>query len=232
MKSNLLSLLFLSFFFSSCNGQTAKNFESISPKAFAEKIKETANPQIFDVRSPEEFEGQHIANAININWNGEDFVGKISNYDKTKPVFVYCLSGGRSKKAAEKMQELGFKKIYELEGGIMKWNASGIEASTDKIIGMCAQEYGELLKTDKKVLVNFYAEWCAPCKKMEPFIKKMQTDLAEKTTIIRLNADENKTIVKELKIDELPTFLLYENNKVIWKHVGFISEEDLTKQLQ
>ena len=60
----------------------------------------------------------------------------------------------------------------------------------------------------------------------------MQTDLAEKTTIIRLNADENKTIVKELKIDELPTFLLYENNKVIWKHVGFISEEDLTKQLQ
>ena len=76
MKSNLLSLLVLSFFFSSCNGQTAKSFESISPKAFAEKIKETANPQIFDVRSPEEFEGQHIENATNINWNGNDFVVK------------------------------------------------------------------------------------------------------------------------------------------------------------
>ena len=232
MKSNLLSLLFLSFFFTSCNGQTAKNYESIPPKAFAEKIKETPNAQIFDVRSPEEFEGQHIENATNINWNGDDFVAKANRYYKSKPVFVYCMSGGRSKKAAEKLHELGFKTIYELEGGIMKWNAAGIDAPTDKIIGICSQEYGELLKSEKKVLVSFYAEWCAPCKKMEPFIKKMQTDLAEKTTIIRLNADENKTIVKELKIDELPTFLLYENNKVIWKHVGFISEVDLTKQLQ
>ena len=74
MKSNLLSLLFLSFFFTSCNGQNAKNYNSIPPKTFAEKIKETANPQIFDVRSPEEFEGQHIENATNINWNGDDFV--------------------------------------------------------------------------------------------------------------------------------------------------------------
>lgn len=232
MKSKIIVFVLISFFFISCNGQNPKSYESIPPTAFAEKIKETPNAQLFDVRSTEEFDGQHIANAININWNGEDFVGKISNYDKTKPVFVYCLSGGRSKKAAEKMQELGFKKIYELEGGIMKWNASGIEASTDKIIGMCDQEYGELLKTDKKVLVNFYAEWCAPCKKMEPYIKKMQLDLADKTTIIRRNADEDKTLVKELKIDELPTFLLYDKGKVIWKHVGFISEEDLTKQLQ
>ena len=67
---------------------------------------------------------------------GDDFVAKAEKYDKTKPVFVYCKSGGRSKKAAEKLNELGFTNIYELEGGIIKWNAAGFTKPTDKIIGM------------------------------------------------------------------------------------------------
>ena len=232
MKATFFCLLFIGFLFTSCNGQTEKKYESIAPKAFADKIKAIPNAQIIDVRSPEEYTGQHIDNAVNINWNGEDFEGEVSKYDKSKPVFVYCMSGGRSKKAAEKLQELGFKTIYELDGGIMKWNATGLSIPSDKIIGMCSQEYKELLKTDKKVLIDFYAEWCAPCKKMTPFLIKMQKEMAEKVTIVRLNADENKTLISEMKIDELPTLLLYQNNKVIWKHSGYLSEEDLTKQLQ
>jgi thioredoxin-related protein len=47
-----------------------------------------------------------------------------------------------------------------------------------------------------------------------------------------LDADENKTLIQEMKIDELPTLILYENKKIIWKHSGYISEEDLRKQLQ
>jgi len=232
MKATLFSLLFIGFLLTNCNGQTEKKYESIAPTAFAHKIKATTNAQIIDVRSPEEFAGQHIENAKNINWNGNDFDGKVSEYDKTKPVFVYCMIGGRSKKAAEKLQELGFKTIYELQGGIMKWNAAGLSIPSDKIIGMCSQEFKELLNSDKKVLIDFYAEWCAPCKKMTPYLLKMQKEMAEKVTIVRLNADENKTLITELKIDELPTLLLYQNNKVIWKHSGYISEEDLTKQLQ
>lgn len=232
MKTNLFTLLFISFLAFGCQGQPSKNIESLPPAAFAEKIKTSTNPQLLDVRSPEEFAGQHLDQATNINWNGSDFAGKVSQYDKTKPVYVYCLSGGRSRKAAEKLEELGFKTIYELQGGILKWNAAGLSAPSDKIIGMCSQEYADLLKSDKKVLISFYADWCAPCKKMAPYIQKMQTDLADKVTIIRLNADENKTLVSEMKIDELPTLLLYEHQEIKWKHSGYLSEEDLKKQLQ
>jgi thioredoxin len=115
---------------------------------------------------------------------------------------------------------------------MLKWDAAGLSKPSDKIIGMCSQEYGELLNTDKKVLISFYAEWCAPCKKMTPYILQMQKDLANKVTIVRLNADENKTLISEMKISELPTLLLYKNKEVKWKHSGFISEEDLKKQLQ
>ena len=114
----------------------------------------------------------------------------------------------------------------------MKWNAAGLSVPGDKIIGMCSQEYNELLNTDKIVLIDFYAEWCAPCKKMTPYLLKMQKEMADKVTIVRLNADENKTLISQLKIDELPTLFIYKENKILWKHSGFISEEDLTKQLQ
>lgn len=232
MKKALINLLFIGFLFASCNGQTNGKYESIVAVNFAEKIKTTSQAAIIDVRSPEEFAGQHIDNAINIDWNGDNFDGKIGKYDKSKPIFVYCMSGGRSKQAAEKLGDLGFTKIYELQGGIMKWNAAGLSVPSDKIIGMCSQEYNELLNTDKIVLIDFYAEWCAPCKKMTPYLLKMQKEMADKVTIVRLNADENKTLISQLKIDVLPTLFIYKNNKILWKHSGFISEEDLTKQLQ
>jgi thioredoxin len=242
MKLRSVFILFLSFTLLSCNGQSSKNIQTIAPEAFAKKIDDTPKAQILDVRTPEEYASEHIDNAINVNWLGDNFVSGAEKFDKTKPVFVYCKSGGRSAKASAKLAELGFKNIYNLDGGMMKWNAAGLSTraegeqgeakQSDKIIGMCSQEYAELLNTDKKVLIDFNAKWCAPCKKMAPYLDRMQKEMADKVVIIRLDADENKTLISEMKIDELPTLILYQNKEIIWKHSGFISEEDLKKQLQ
>ena len=67
---------------------------------------------------------------------------------------------------------------------------------------------------------------------MAPYLDKMQKEMADKVVIVSLDADENKTLIKDMKIDELPTLILYQNKEVKWKHSGFISEEDLKKQLQ
>ena len=67
---------------------------------------------------------------------------------------------------------------------------------------------------------------------MKPYLLQMEKELADKVVIIRLDADKNKTLISEMKISELPTLLLYENREVKWKYSGFISEEDLKKQLQ
>ena len=232
MKSRYLILLFIFCTLLSCNGQSSKNIQTIAPEAFAKKIKETPKAQILDVRTPEEYASEHIDNATNVNWLGDNFVADAEKFDKSKPVFVYCKIGGRSSKAAAKLAELGFATIYNLDGGMMKWNAAGLAKPSDKIIGMGSQEYAALLNSDKKVLIDFNAKWCAPCKKMAPFLDKMQKDCAEKVDIIRLDADENKTLISEMKIDELPTLILYENKEIKWKHSGYISEEDLRKQLQ
>ncbi|BFM42184.1 thioredoxin domain-containing protein [Flavobacterium sp. CFS9] len=232
MKFSKILFLILSVVLISCNEKKSGIIEEIAPKDFAEKIKTTENAQILDVRTPEEFESNHIDHAVNVNWNGDDFTAKVAAYDKSKPVFVYCLSGGRSKKAAAKLNELGFTSVYELEGGIMKWNAEGFSKPSTANAGMTMDEFNNLLKTDKKVLVDFYAEWCGPCKQMEPYLLKMQKEMADKVVIIRIDVDKNETLATQMKIEQLPTMILYENKAEKWKNIGFIKEEDLKKQLQ
>ena len=232
MNLKIFIATLFSFLILSCNGQKNDAYENIAPATFSEKIKAIPNAQIIDVRTPEEYKSQHIDQAQNINWNGNDFESKVAALDKKQPVFVYCMVGGRSKKASDKLVEMGFYKVYDLQGGIMKWNAAGLSKPSDKIIGMCSQEFGDLIKSKPKMMINFYADWCEPCRKMRPYMLQMQTDLKDTITLIRLNADENKTLISELKIDELPAILIYENAELKWKHLGFISEEDLKKQLQ
>lgn len=228
---SIVLLVLLTAYFSSCRAQNKLLLSSITAAEFAEKIKTTPQAQILDVRTPKEYESQHLDNASNVDWNNPTFVTNVTKYDKSKQVYVYCLSGARSHQAALKLQELGFTSIYEMQGGILKWNAAGLSKKSDKTVGLSNQEYGNLLNSDKKVLISFYADWCAPCKKMTPFVLKMQNEMKEEVIIVRLNADENKTLLSEMKINELPTLLLYQNKEVKWKHSGFISENDLKKQL-
>ncbi len=232
MKSSSIFLVVLCFVFFSCKGQNYNAIKTIDAKTFSEKIAATPNATIVDVRTPDEFSSGHIDQAKNNNWLGTTFSAEAEKMDKSTPVFVYCKSGGRSQKAAEKLNELGFKTIYQLEGGILKWDAAGFSKPSDKTIGLSLLEYNKLLQSDKKVLINFYAEWCAPCKKMTPYMLQMQKDLDSEVVIIRLDADKNKTVMTDLKISELPTILLYDHEVLTWKHSGFISEEDLKKQLQ
>ena len=77
--------------------------------------------QLVDVRTPSEYNEGHVPNAQNIDFWGENFDAKIDELDKTKPIIVYCKSGGRSAKCALKLAAKGFEKIYDLKGGFSQW---------------------------------------------------------------------------------------------------------------
>ena len=122
----IIILTLLHFFNVSCKSQNKENYQLLAPLEFLEKLKITSNPQILDVRTSQEFITGHIKNAINVNWNGDKFNDKMKSFDIAKPIFVNCQGGGRSKKAAERLFSLGFKKIYELNGGINEWKSSSL----------------------------------------------------------------------------------------------------------
>ena len=219
--------------FSSCSdGQDKKT--NLTATEFAEKMKLLPAANIVDVRTPEEYEKGHIANAVNIDWNGDNFEQKISSLDKSKPVFVYCLSGGRSAMAAEVMRSKGFKQVFEMRGGFMKWRAANLPETTDTktaSAGIDKAQFDALLNTDKIVLVDFYADWCAPCKKMKPWLDEIANNKTETVTVIRLNADDNVQLCRVLKIDALPYLQVYKNKKLTWSHSGDITKEQLSAQL-
>lgn len=230
MQSRFIHLLLLPLLILSCQGQSSQTIHTIDANSYAEKLKTTENPQLIDVRTPEEYKTEKIGNAKNINWNDESFVVRASKLEKSKPIFVYCKAGGRSAQAADKLAELGFTEIYNLEGGIMKWNAAGFSKPKTRI-GITAEEYQKLLNTDKKVLIDFSAQWCGPCKKMAPYLDKLKEELKDQLVIIKIDVDKDRSIAEELGVEEIPTLLLYKDSKIIWRNLGFISEEDLKKHL-
>jgi len=98
--------------------------KKVDPVEFSEVISQP-DVIILDVRTPDEFNAGHIANAININLEGSDFSSEVSKLDKNATVAVYCRSGNRSGVATEQMAELGFTDMYDMQGGIVDWEAAG-----------------------------------------------------------------------------------------------------------
>jgi rhodanese-related sulfurtransferase len=82
------------------------------------------NIQLVDVRTPNEFKSGHINKALNINYYNQDFSTQIGKLNKSKPIYVYCRSGVRSKYSSEILKKIGFKTIYNLKGGVLNWNAN------------------------------------------------------------------------------------------------------------
>ena len=119
MKQRLSLLIFLMSMVSLL--AQAQKAQQLDPQNFDKKLKESREPILIDVRTPGEYGQGHLANAALIDIRADDFKSRVAKLDKSKPVFVYCKAGSRSSSAVSIMKDLGFKEIYELNGGITAW---------------------------------------------------------------------------------------------------------------
>ncbi|NDI98971.1 rhodanese-like domain-containing protein [Flavobacterium sp. LaA7.5] len=103
-----------------CDEPKKQSVMLVKPTVFYEKMAEQKG-KVVDVRTPEEYKGGHLKEAVNIHLYDKDFEQRIEELDKEKPVYVYCKVGGRSAEAVKIMEEKGFNSIVELEGGIDAW---------------------------------------------------------------------------------------------------------------
>ena len=96
-------------------------YELVSYDIYKNKIS-TKDALVFDVRTSEEFNLGHIKGSINIDFYDEKlFVDFFEKINKTKPIYIYCRSGNRSKKSSEILKKIGFVKVYDLLGGYKNW---------------------------------------------------------------------------------------------------------------
>ena len=112
------------FFFLSCvySPNNADQMINLSENEWVKLHDESEESVIIDVRTDDEFSTGYIGGAVNIDfYMGNKFISEIDKLDKSKSYFVYCKSGARSGQTCELMKQKGFKKVYNLEGGILGW---------------------------------------------------------------------------------------------------------------
>lgn len=80
-------------------------------------------------------------------------------------------------------------------------------------------------------LVDFWAEWCGPCKLIGPVIEELSSDYDGKATIGKLNVDDNREVAAQYGIMSIPTLLFFKNGQIVDKHVGLASKSDIKKKL-
>ncbi|MBC8156244.1 MAG: hypothetical protein H7Z72_25440 [Bacteroidetes bacterium] len=160
----------------------------------------------------------------------------MARLDKAKPVFVYCLSGGRTKKAAEQMRTSGYGPVYELDGGYLKWTmrmkpVEGVNRSAPATAALTPAQLTPLTTANSIVLVDVSAPWCGPSKRMMPAVEKLKTEYAGKVQIITVNADQAKALLTAYQVEEIPTLLLFRQGKLVGREVGYRDETALRQRL-
>ncbi len=99
----------------------SKVIEVLTPQDFEAQIT-NKEVQLIDVRTPDEFNSGHIKNAKNIDFFSTQFSDQFNKLNKDQPIYLYCRSGSRSRQASNKLEAMGFIKIYDLKGGILNYN--------------------------------------------------------------------------------------------------------------
>lgn len=232
MKKILLKYccFFIWMFFTACetNGQ---NTLSISVVDFESKLN-SGTYQILDVRTAGEFRSGYLKGALQADWlNKKEFQERTQYLNPDKPLLVYCASGVRSEQAAKWLLKKGFKQVYNLKGGTSAWQVSGkpMEASA-VTTQLSVSDFEKKIQTGT-VLVDVGAEWCPPCKKMEPIIQQLQNELSGKFQLVKVDGGVDIEVMKHIKADALPTFIIYKNGKEIWRDFGIVSKESIQSKL-
>ena len=87
------------------------------------------------------------------------------------------------------------------------------------------------MESDKLVVVDFYAEWCGPCKKMKPYLEEMESKMSDKVKLVRIDIDANPGLAKSMKIDAIPVIHFYKNNQLSFSNIGFIDKKGFYKSM-
>lgn len=92
--------------------------------------------------------------------------------------------------------------------------------------------FSEIINSDKPVLVDFFAEWCGPCKMMAPVLKQVKDEVQDNASIIKIDIDKSPGTAAHYNVNAVPTLLLFKKGQVLWRQSGVLPKTELVKKLK
>ncbi len=198
-----------------------------------QKLAESGKGMILDVRTKSEFDSEHIPKSEYLNYYALDFKKKLLMLPKDEAIYLYCTTGYRSEKAAKYLVKNGYTKVYNLEHGILEWNLKNLpviegEKSAKLLMDKVSPDlFAQTISGDTLVLIDFYATWCGPCRKMMPLIDSLRTQYHPEMKVFKVNVDASKKLIKQEKIIGVPLFRIYRSGKLLFEKDGMMSRKEL-----
>jgi thioredoxin 1 len=93
------------------------------------------------------------------------------------------------------------------------------------------ESFQELIQSEQPVLVDFYATWCGPCKAMEPIVKEVAHAVQGKARVVKVDIDKRVQLAQTYNVQAVPTFMIFKNGNIIWRHPGMIDKNTMLNQL-
>ena len=94
-----------------------------------------------------------------------------------------------------------------------------------------SNSFENIIKSEKPVLIDFFAIWCGPCKMLTPILKEVKDSLGERITILKIDVDKNKELSEKYQVRGVPTMILFQNGKQLWRQSGVLTKEEIIKNV-
>ncbi len=92
--------------------------------------------------------------------------------------------------------------------------------------------FKELISSEKPVLIDFYADWCGPCKTMAPILEEVKTKIGDSSTIVKIDVDKNPQVANSLNVRSIPTLMIFQKGELKWRKMGVSSAYELETMLK